>query len=91
MRISGNFPPHTIRRPLVDILRQRSAVISFTKKNGERRTMFCTLKQEFLPALDPKKANGTRRKSETALPIFDMEIQQWRSFRLDSLESLTVF
>lgn len=92
MKIIGNVPPDVMKRLLIDTMKAKSAVVEFTKINGEVRTMFATLKPALLPAREGKEAPvKQRRQSEHALPVFDLELQQWRSFRLDRLQSVTVF
>lgn len=74
------------RERLVEILRTNVAVVTFIKVNGERRIMKCTLSPDVLPAL--KGSNHKRNKE--VLPVWDVEKQAWRSFRLDSIEKIEV-
>jgi hypothetical protein len=92
MTIIGNVPPVAMKRLLAETMKAKSAVVQFTKLNGEVRTMFATLKPALLPAREGRaEASKARKQSERALPVFDLELQQWRSFRLDRLHSVTVF
>lgn len=74
------------REELVEILQSRVAVVTFTKVNGEKRVMKCTLNSEVLPALK----GSNHKRSEKVLPVWDVENQGWRSFRLDSIEKVEV-
>lgn len=61
--------------------------IVFTKQNGERRVMKCTLNDAFLP----EQEVGTiliEEKKEKDLPyqvVWDMEADGWRSFKWASV------
>lgn len=67
--------------------------IEFTKKDGTVRKMTCTrnadIISEFDQALYEKwmvpNPDKPRKESTTSLPVFDMEIKQFRSFSIDSL------
>jgi hypothetical protein len=75
-----------LREDLAAILRNSVAVVTFVKKNGELRKMKCTLKEDVLPDLV-----GTKRKRNyDVLPVWDLEKNAWRSFRLDSIENVEV-
>lgn len=60
--------------------------VIFQKKDGSERTMRCTLSDVVIP--EEKKPKGTgRASSDEVLPVFDIDIMEWRSFRLDSVKS----
>lgn len=65
--------------------------VTFTKKDGTERDMRCTLDMarvptEFLPttskSLEEEKDSQT---TGSAVRVFDIEKQEWRSFRWDSV------
>ena len=63
--------------------------VTFTKTNGESRTMYATLYHDLLP---PKKAEepikeqkATKPQSSDIIKVWDMEKKDWRSFRLSSV------
>ena len=62
--------------------------IIFTKKDGSERELKCTLHEDAIPA--DKKPKGTSKvvRSTEALPVFDLENKEWRSFRWDSLQKI---
>jgi hypothetical protein len=68
-----------------EILTAGEAVVTFEKVNGEIRTMRCTLVPE---VVEPHIKGTGSRKSFTALPVFDLDIGAWRSFRIDSVISV---
>ena len=69
---------------LVELLQKNTATVSFTKKNGERRDMTCTLNFDVIPAVHHPKplAEGveSKPKSKTALSVYDVNADGWRSF-----------
>lgn len=71
---------------LKERLTNETLLVSFTKANGERRDMQCTLNPSVIPASNEKKeATGTRPSSITSLPVYDVNAKGWRSFRWDSI------
>ena len=65
-------------------LKQGKMEITFTKKNGEIRTLTCTLSPEFLPEIK----NPDRESSNESLAVFDLESKSWKSFIWDSVKSV---
>lgn len=60
--------------------------ITFTKKDGTSRNMFCTLAESKIPAdKQPKSQETDSQTSGSACRVFDTEKQEWRSFRWDSI------
>lgn len=69
---------------MLEQLRSGTSFVKFKKVNGEDREMYCTLDPEFIPeAYKPKEPSKTN--SGGAIRVFDVSIQQWRSFRFDSV------
>jgi hypothetical protein len=79
---------------LRDMLRENVCEVTFTKVNGDLRTMPCTLKADMLPPIVVVESEDTempkRKVSETSLAVFVTDISEWRSFRLDSIHSISV-
>lgn len=73
---------------LIGVLKSEEYVdILFTKSDGTERQMRCTLNESKIPA-DFTPKNTERKKSDEVLPVFDIENQGWRSFRLDSVKNV---
>lgn len=75
-------------KEIVDTLREGVVNLSFTKvKDGEVREMKATLLQDMIPeAKMPKTdANANTEKNQLAVRVFDLDLEDWRSFRVDSL------
>ena len=58
--------------------------ILFKKKDGSERLMFATLKESMLPTTEPLKEK-TVVENDNVIRCFDVEIEEWRSFRVDSV------
>jgi len=66
--------------------------IDFIKKNGDRRIMTCTLREDMLPPIKTPKTKLTEEAKEPpkSMPIWDINAQGWRSFLIANIESVTV-
>jgi len=63
--------------------------ITFTKKDGSEREMYCTLSEGRIPTdkqPKPTEAAAAGTTSGSALRVFDTVKQEWRSFRWDSIK-----
>lgn len=71
---------------LKDILRLGPVTVVFTKKDGTERRMTCTLSPSLLPekSLDEEN-NPTRKSNSEVLAVWDLDKNDWRSFRFDSI------
>lgn len=72
MRILEELPKSTIS-------------VTFEKKNGTIREMICTLRDDIIPPKDLDSVDKTRTKNENVCPVWDVEVEAWRSFRWDSI------
>ena len=67
--------------------------VTFTKKDGSEREMYCTLAESRIPeAKRPKSGMEEATNSTTsgsALRVFDTVTNEWRSFRWDSIKQVT--
>lgn len=63
--------------------------VVFEKVNGEQRQMNCTLSANHLPVSTDKgheeAESVARRISESTIPVWDVVLQEWRSFRIESV------
>lgn len=56
--------------------------VTFTKVNGESRTMPCTLNASFLPKQEVKENARTREPKPDNLSVWCVDKQEWRSFKI---------
>lgn len=84
------------RDALLEDLRNSIAEVTFTKVNGERRTMRCTLMMNYLP--ESFKSNPGEQELEQTyhkenpdnLAVWDLQSNQWKSFRVSSVEYVQI-
>ena len=72
---------------LKNLLKTNVMVVTFTKSNGEKRIMNCTLQENFLPEYN---SDSTRKKNDNVLSVWDIDNSGWRSFRFDSVTSYQI-
>lgn len=76
---------------LVDLLRNNVVTVTFTKVNGEERTMKCTLMSEFMPNAPTNNGQVLLQESPAkTISVWDTESSGWRSFRVESIKSISV-
>jgi len=81
------------RESLINDLKLHPCAIYFTKVNGEKRTMHCTLMQEHLPRdtnMQVLEEAHKEPKNQDVIAVWDLQIKAWRSFRVDSVESAEI-
>jgi hypothetical protein len=62
--------------------------VLFTKKDGSQRTMLCTLVESKIPSDKQPKSETQGSTVGSAVRVFDLEKNEWRSFRWDSVKSI---
>lgn len=76
---------------LIDMLRNNLVTVTFTKVDGTERVMKCTLMSEYVP--NAPTNNGQMLLQESAaktVSVWDTEANGWRSFKVDSVKSISV-
>ena len=80
------------RNDLVERLTKGKVNLQFTKTNGELRSMNCTLNSDMIPnkpeQKDPTKELSGRKVNENVVSVWDLDKNDWRSFRVDSIISV---
>jgi hypothetical protein len=72
------------------VLREQRMNICFIKADGTERWLHCSLHPDLIPAEKLQKEEAsTRKRSEEALAVWDIEKQDWRSFRYDSVKEFS--
>lgn len=87
MQVKSEIDTKDGREWLWSMLKSQEVTISFTKKDGTDRKMVCTLVESKIPS-DKLPKNVKKSKSDAALAVFDVETQDWRSFRWDSVKKV---
>jgi hypothetical protein len=77
------------RQLLLDALYAGPITVSFTKVNGDRRDMLCTLKKDLLPIRPEPKTDKTdkpaRKENPNVQSVWDLTAKGWRSFRWENI------
>ena len=81
------------RDHIFNVLTGHTASVTFTKVDGSKRVMKCTLQTDLLPAKETDRLQHAgfdpqKPVNEKILPVWDLESKGWRSFRVDSVESV---
>lgn len=79
------------RDKLIADLKQSVVEVTFTKVNGERRIMRCTLDLKHLPQMtndqyDHLDSQQKREENKEVIAVWDVQANGWRSFRVDSVQ-----
>ena len=75
------------RDTLIKNLQKQAMRITFTKVNGDKRIMNCTLIEGVAPSnITEKKKDASERKvNEEVLSVWDIDAKGWRSFRVKNV------
>jgi hypothetical protein len=80
-------------REIRHLLTEHDCEITFTKVNGELRTMPCTLKESAIPARPvdlASKSNEKRLRALDVLSVWCLDKQEWRSFKVANVQEVRV-
>lgn len=78
------------RHAIQNMLHEHVCEVTFTKVNGELRTMPCTLKPEAMPAREVSEYHKTRLFNPDVLSVFCTDKGEWRSFRVANVQKVVV-
>ena len=75
------------RESMVKALTEGYCKVTFTKKNGEKRVMNCTLLPEVLKenVTLSERENYTATVNPETITVYDTDKKNWRCFRVDSV------
>ena len=72
---------------LYGVLKDMDVTITFLKKDGTERVMNCTLREGVVPLYE-KKTDNVREANKEVCPVFDIDKQEYRSFRYDTIKRI---
>ena len=75
------------------LLSQNVVTVDFTKLDGDKRVMTCTLREDIKPAAikaDPMSQKKVREVSDAVVSVWDVNAKGWRSFRYDRINSVNI-
>lgn len=76
------------RQVLNEQLTAGIAEVTFTKVDGEVRTMPCTLQTALLPHVEIVEGKKKKEPKLEVMSVFCTDKQQWRSFRVENVISV---
>lgn len=87
---AGDYMMQYNRDEMAMTLREGVADLSFEKvKDGQIREMRATLKPDLIPEDKMPKGGSVDQGAgnDTTLRVFDLDLNEWRSFRIDKVVS----
>jgi hypothetical protein len=75
------------------LLEQNVVVVDFTKLNGDKRVMTCTLREDIKPRAtktDTMSQKKVREVSDAVVGVWDVNAKGWRSFRYERINSVNI-
>jgi len=70
---------------LREVLQDGIVNVTFTKVDGTKRDMRCTLNESLIPQSTSTEPKAERKVNDTVQRVFDLDKNEWRSFRKDSV------
>jgi len=74
-----------MKEKILKELHEGVTTVSFTKVNGERRDMRCTLNEQYLPQKEESNYKQTRKENPAVQSVWDVDKGAWRSFRWENI------
>lgn len=78
------------RDKIEEALRANVAEVKFTKSDGTERIMKCTLREDLIVPY-VKKTDRVKEANTDIIPVFDVEKNEWRSFKVDAVQSISLW
>jgi len=69
---------------MLKLLKSKVVVVTFKKKDGSDRVMNASLRSDLIVPYE-KKTERVLNRNDEVQSVFDVDLQEWRSFRWDSL------
>jgi hypothetical protein len=77
-------------REIRHLLNENVCEVTFTKVNGEVRTMPCTLKPGAMPQMAVNESHQTRLYKPETLSVWCTDKGEWRAFRVANVTEVKV-
>lgn len=76
------------RAELINLLKENTMFVTFNKRDGSERTMKCTL-MDAVAIPHEKTTDRVKEPNSDVLPVWDIDSNAWRSFRLDTIKHVS--
>lgn len=81
----------TLNREYISkMLHENICEVTFTKVNGEKRVMPCTLKDGVVPIIEHKEGSEPKKPNLDILSVYCLDKKEWRSFRVANVTDVKV-
>ncbi len=78
-----------LQKKLLALFEQyETCVVDFNKVNGDNRKMVCTRSADLIPQKEHKDTD--RKQPTTSIAAFDLNKQEWRAFKVELVNSISV-
>ena len=75
------------KQTLLNNLANGPVTVTFNKRDGSERTMTCTRNPNMIPSTKAPKSEGQLITEDTDnIKVYDIQIQEWRSFNFSTLK-----
>lgn len=78
------------KQEIIETLKTAVCMVKFTKVNGEIREMPCTLREDIVPKYEHKESAKPKKPNDHVVSVWCLDKQEWRSFRVDSVQEVSV-
>lgn len=81
------------KQDLKKLLEQNVLTVDFTKLNGDKRVMTCTLREDMKPRAtkdDTMSQKAVREVSDAVVSVWDVNARGWRSFRYARINAVDI-
>lgn len=89
----ANLKGIPLKEDLKKMLEQNVIIVDFTKLNGDKRIMTCTLREDMKPQAtktDPMSQKKVREVSDAVVSVWDVNAKGWRSFRYERINAVDI-
>tara|TARA_B100001964_G_scaffold153567_1_gene168903 strand:+ start:76 stop:360 length:285 start_codon:yes stop_codon:yes gene_type:complete len=73
---------------LIDALKEKTAVVTFLKLDGDERIMTCTKSLKIIPEESHPKTD--KKVKEGNVNVWDLNAKGWRSFKYDRVQKVEI-
>jgi hypothetical protein len=87
--LAGEKERRKFRDWLNGMMKVQPIYVTFTKSDGSKREMRCSLREQDLVAYE-KKTDLIKEKNDDVCAVWDLDKSAWRSFRYDSIREIRV-
>lgn len=90
MKIVEENAFYTLADEAIIMMKMGPLTIKFDKVNGVQRIMRCTLNKELIESITKIPYVAKEPKSSKNISVFDLDIKEWRSFRPENLQTISM-